>query len=87
MYLKKVYSKQKTLVVLLFITAIVSFHSCSKEVPVDDIDFQRHLVAGTGTYENTKKIWKLDKKFTSNLNKKAKEQRLKSWQLAVKKSF
>lgn len=34
-----------------------------------------------------KKIWKLDKKFTSNLNKKAKEQRLKSWQLAVKKSF
>lgn len=60
MYPKKVYSKQKTLLVLLFITAIVGFLSCSKETPVDDIDFQRHLVAGTGTYENTKKVWKLD---------------------------
>jgi len=34
--------------------------SCSKEVAVSDLDFQRHLVAGTGSFQNTYKIWKLD---------------------------
>ena len=36
------------------------FFACAKEVPVDDIDFQRQLVGGTGSYDDTKKIWKLD---------------------------
>lgn len=60
MYYKSTYLNRKASFVLLFMIAIVSFIACSKEVPVDDIDFQRHLVAGTGTYENTKKVWKLD---------------------------
>ena len=34
--------------------------SCSKEVAVSDLDFQRHLVGGTGSFQNTFKIWKLD---------------------------
>jgi len=34
--------------------------SCSKEVAVSDLDFQKHLVGGTGSFENTFKIWKLD---------------------------
>jgi hypothetical protein len=33
---------------------------CSKEVAVSDIDFQRHLIGGTGSFQNTFKIWKLD---------------------------
>jgi hypothetical protein len=36
------------------------FFACAKEVPVDDIDFQRQLVGGTGSYDDTKKTWKLD---------------------------
>jgi hypothetical protein len=33
---------------------------CSKEVTVSDLDFQRHLIGGTGSFQNTFKIWKLD---------------------------
>ena len=33
---------------------------CSKEVAVSDLDFQKHLVGGTGSFQNTFKIWKLD---------------------------
>jgi hypothetical protein len=34
--------------------------SCSKEVAVSDLDFQKHLVGGTGSFKNTFKVWKLD---------------------------
>lgn len=34
--------------------------ACSKEELVSDLDFQRHLVGGTGSFQNTFKIWKLD---------------------------
>jgi hypothetical protein len=33
---------------------------CSKEVAVSELDFQRNLVGGTGSFQNTFKIWKLD---------------------------
>ena len=52
------------------------FLACVKEVPVDDINFQRYLVGGTGSYDNTKKTWKLDslaidgKAFTLSTNQK-----------------
>ncbi len=52
------------------------FFACAKEVPVDDIDFQRHLVGGTGSFDDTKKTWKLDslsvdgKAFTLTTNQK-----------------
>ncbi len=42
--------------ILLFSTMI----SCSKQVVIDEIDFQRHLVGGTGSFQNTFKVWKLD---------------------------
>jgi hypothetical protein len=47
-------------VVMAVCIACAFFVACQKDAPVNDIDFQRHLVAGTGSYENTKKIWKLD---------------------------
>ena len=43
-------------IILLFSTMI----SCSKQVVIDEIDFQRHLVGGTGSFQNTFKVWKLD---------------------------
>jgi hypothetical protein len=36
------------------------FFSCAKTVVLSDLDFQKRLLAGTGSYENTKHIWKLD---------------------------
>ena len=39
---------------------IIFFASCSKDQLASDIDFQRHLVGGTGAFQNTFKIWKLD---------------------------
>ena len=47
-----------TLVCLLFI--VMTQLGCSKDVAVTDLDFQRHLVGGTGSFQNTFKIWKLD---------------------------
>lgn len=47
-----------TLVSLLFI--VMTQLGCSKEVAVTDLDFQKHLVGGTGSFQNTFKIWKLD---------------------------
>ena len=47
----------KTVTVLFFLACL---YSCSKEVIPSDVDFQRHLVGGTGNFQNTFKIWKLD---------------------------
>jgi hypothetical protein len=47
----------KTIVSIFLIGCIFS---CSKEVIPSDVDFQRHLVGGTGNFQNTFKIWKLD---------------------------
>lgn len=33
---------------------------CSKEVAVSDLEFQQQLVGGTGNFQNTFKLWKLD---------------------------
>jgi len=43
-----------------FIFLVLIQIGCSKEVAVSDLDFQRHLVGGTGSFQNTFKIWKLD---------------------------
>ncbi len=45
---------------LSFILLLGVLFSCSKEVVVNEIDFQRHLVGGTGSFQNTFKVWKLD---------------------------
>lgn len=47
----------KAFIFILF-SSVLS--SCSKEVLVEEIDFQRHLVGGTGNFQNTFKVWKLD---------------------------
>lgn len=34
--------------------------SCNKTIPVSPLDFQKQLLSGTGTFQNTEKKWKLD---------------------------
>jgi hypothetical protein len=43
-------------------TIFVSFvlFSCAKESIITDKDFQKNLLAGTGNYQNTTHVWKLD---------------------------
>lgn len=43
-------------------TIFVSFvlFSCAKESIITDADFQKNLLAGTGNYQNTSHVWKLD---------------------------
>jgi hypothetical protein len=53
-------SMRPILTLLSFIFLLGTIISCSKEVVVDEIDFQRHLVGGTGSFQNTFKVWKLD---------------------------
>lgn len=48
---------------ILFITSVAiifSIVSCSKTDIVPPLQFQKQLLAGTGTYENTQRIWQLD---------------------------
>lgn len=53
-------NKMTAIKLLGFICLYGCIVSCSKEVVVDEIDFQRHLVGGTGSFQNTFKVWKLD---------------------------
>ena len=48
---------------ILFITSVAiifSIVSCSKTDIVPPLQFQKQLLAGTGTYENTQRTWQLD---------------------------
>jgi hypothetical protein len=34
--------------------------SCAKKEIISDLDFQKNLLAGSGSYQNTKRTWKID---------------------------
>jgi hypothetical protein len=44
----------------IFLITLGCIVSCTKEEVASDIDFQRQLVGGTGSFQNTFKVWKLD---------------------------
>lgn len=47
---------------------VVSFMiACAKTELVSELDFQKNLLAGTGAYQNTKKIWKIDSATTNGI--------------------
>lgn len=47
----------KVITILVVVLCIVS---CAKQEVISDIDFQRSLLAGSGSYQNTKRTWKID---------------------------
>ncbi len=51
--------KLSILYITLFI-AIITVISCSKTDIVPPLQFQKNLLAGTGTFENTQRTWQLD---------------------------
>jgi hypothetical protein len=38
----------------------MSIFSCAKQEVVSDLDFQKNLLAGSGSYQNTKHTWRID---------------------------
>lgn len=54
MLIRKIIKHVMYFIVLSFI------FSCAKTDLVSELDFQKNLLAGTGAYQNTKKIWKID---------------------------
>lgn len=55
----KVY-KSLFLKVITMLVVVFCIVSCAKQEVITDIDFQRSLLAGSGSYQNTKRTWKID---------------------------
>jgi hypothetical protein len=54
-------SKFRNYTILLLVLS--AFEFCAKKVVLTDIEFQRQLLAGTGTYQNMERNWRLDSSF------------------------
>ena len=51
--------KFKHLILFISFVSFLAF-SCKKDEVVSELQFQKHLLAGTGSYQNTQHVWKLD---------------------------
>lgn len=47
-------------IILLIFNAVVFFTACKKDEVVTELQFQKKLLAGTGSFQNTQRIWRLD---------------------------
>lgn len=45
---------------IYLVVILLMFQSCAKKVVISDLDFQKQLLSGTGTYQNIEKNWRLD---------------------------
>jgi len=50
---------------LLIVSALVLLAACSKTTVTPPLEFQKQLLAGTGSFQNTQHVWQLD---SSNIN-------------------
>lgn len=55
MHFKSIYIKSITFLLMVFVII-----SCSKADIITDLNFQKSLLAGKGTYQNTQRVWKID---------------------------
>ena len=56
------YKKYGYLLALLML-----FQFCTKKVVLTDVEFQRQLIAGTGTYQNMERSWRLDSTYINGV--------------------
>jgi len=45
---------------IAFMIMVISLVSCAKQEIISDLDFQKSLLAGSGSYQNTKRTWRID---------------------------
>ncbi|MEI8141992.1 MAG: hypothetical protein WCG90_03890 [Chitinophagia bacterium] len=58
---------KNTILFMLFISMIVIV-GCSKTLPKTPLEFQKELLAGSGTYLNTQRTWQLDSTRINGVN-------------------
>ena len=46
---------------------LMFFQFCTKKVVLTDVEFQRQLLAGTGTYQNLERNWRLDSTYINGV--------------------
>ena len=54
------YYKSILVKIITTLVVVLCIVSCAKQEVITDIDFQRSLLAGSGSYQNTKRTWKID---------------------------
>jgi hypothetical protein len=63
--MKKKYNNIIAVGAIFFLTLFISNISCVKQEKISELDFQKNLLSGTGSYQSTKRTWKID---SLNLN-------------------
>ena len=58
---------KNTILFLAIAGAIFILSSCAKTVATTPIQFQKQLLSGTGTYQNTQHTWQLDSSFVDKV--------------------
>jgi len=53
---------------LLIVTALALLAACSKTAVISPLDFQKQLLAGTGSFQNTQHVWQLDSTKINGVN-------------------
>ena len=53
---------------LLIVTALALVAACSKTAVTPPLEFQKQLLAGTGSFQNTQHIWQLDSTKINGVN-------------------
>ncbi len=66
-YLNKMKFKNTILLIIMF-SSIALTIGCSKTVPKTPLEFQKELLAGSGTYLNTERTWQLDSTKINGVN-------------------
>ena len=66
-YLNKMKFKNTILLIIMF-SSIALTIGCSKTVPKTPLEFQKELLAGSGTYLNTERTWQLDSTRINGVN-------------------
>jgi len=51
---------RKIILTVILLITICSIMSCTKSATTSPLQFQKELLAGTGKFQNTQKIWQLD---------------------------
>jgi len=53
---------------LLIVSALVFLAACSKTTVTPPLEFQKQLLAGTGSFQNTQHVWQLDSTKINGIN-------------------
>jgi hypothetical protein len=67
-YLNKMKFKNTLLLIILLLSSILITIGCSKTVSKTPLEFQKELLAGSGTYLNTERTWQLDSTKINGVN-------------------